>query len=101
TAAALLSPLPLHDALPILGCTFEQGDESLLRARGAIVFPQVPGTPVDSYRTRLYTPAELFDTPAYVDSLDARAYAWSRCRRGRRSEEHTSELQSRENLVCR
>src|SRR5690606_15648692 len=45
--------------------------------RGAIVFPTLPGTPVDTYRTELYTPEELFDTRHYPDSLDARAYAWS------------------------
>jgi predicted Rossmann-fold nucleotide-binding protein len=38
--------------------------------------PEPP--PVDVARTRLYTADELYDTPAYADSLDARAYAWSR-----------------------
>ena len=34
-------------------------------------------TPVDPYRSELYTPAELYDVTPYADSLDARAYAWS------------------------
>jgi predicted Rossmann-fold nucleotide-binding protein len=34
--------------------------------------------PVDPYRTSLYTPTELYDVQPYADSLDARAYAWSR-----------------------
>jgi predicted Rossmann-fold nucleotide-binding protein len=34
--------------------------------------------PVDAERTRLYTAEELYDAPAYADTLDARAYAWSR-----------------------
>jgi predicted Rossmann-fold nucleotide-binding protein len=34
--------------------------------------------PVDPYRPSLYTPAELYDARPYADSLDARAYAWSR-----------------------
>ncbi|MEZ5097980.1 MAG: hypothetical protein R2731_19030 [Nocardioides sp.] len=34
--------------------------------------------PVDTYRTALYTPRELFDALDYHSSLDARAYAWSR-----------------------
>src|SRR5690349_10262019 len=34
--------------------------------------------PVDPYRGSLYTPAELYDVSPYADSLDARAYAWSR-----------------------
>ncbi|MEZ5193209.1 MAG: Rossmann fold nucleotide-binding protein [Nocardioides sp.] len=42
------------------------------------MFPSVPGVPVDTYRTALYTPRELFDALDYHSSLDARAYAWSR-----------------------
>jgi len=34
--------------------------------------------PVDPYRGSLYTPTELYDVTPYADSLDARAYAWSR-----------------------
>ncbi|MBZ5733188.1 Rossmann fold nucleotide-binding protein [Nocardioides sp. TRM66260-LWL] len=34
--------------------------------------------PLDVVRTRLYTAAELYDAPAYADTLDARAYAWAR-----------------------
>jgi predicted Rossmann-fold nucleotide-binding protein len=34
--------------------------------------------PVDPYRRSLYTPDELYDAEPYADSLDARAYAWSR-----------------------
>ena len=43
--------------------------------------PEAPAldlsTPVDPYRSTLYTPAELYDVTPYADSLDARAYAWS------------------------
>jgi predicted Rossmann-fold nucleotide-binding protein len=34
--------------------------------------------PVNPYRSTLYTAAELYDAPAYAQSLDARTYAWSR-----------------------
>ena len=34
--------------------------------------------PIDPYRGTLYTPAELYDAAPYADSLDARAYTWSR-----------------------
>jgi predicted Rossmann-fold nucleotide-binding protein len=37
-----------------------------------------PDVPVDPARATLYGPAELYDTERYDDSLDARAYAWSR-----------------------
>jgi len=60
-----------------LGCRFGNGDEESVRARGAVVFPTVPGVPVDTYRTSLYTADELYDTTDYATSLDARAYAWS------------------------
>lgn len=61
----------------LLGCTLLAEDEESIRARGAVVFPAVPDSPIDSYRTTLYTPAELFGTGAYARSMDARTYAWS------------------------
>lgn len=39
--------------------------------------------PVDPERTALYTAEELYDSAVYADSLDARAYAWSRLRHTR------------------
>lgn len=60
-----------------LGCTFGDGDEGLVRDRGAVVFPTMPAVPIDTYRSRLYTARELYDSDAYDRSLDARAYAWS------------------------
>ena len=80
TACAALTQVDLAGAL-FLGCTFDPGQEEEVRARGGIVFPQVPEVPIDSYRSDLYTPEELFDTldrpGGYGASLDARAYAWS------------------------
>ena len=61
-----------------LGCTFAEGDAERIEARGGIVFPTIPGVPVDSYRSSLYTARELYDAASYPASLDARAYAWSR-----------------------
>lgn len=58
-----------------LGCALPGGTE--LRRRGAIVFPTLPDVPVEVYRSRLYTPHELYDTADYQTSLDARAYAWA------------------------
>jgi predicted Rossmann-fold nucleotide-binding protein len=60
-----------------LGCRFAPGDEDSVRHRGGIVFPTVPDAPVDSYRTALYSPDELYDTEPYDASLDARVYGWS------------------------
>ena len=61
-----------------LGCEFTDGDDDAVRRAGAIVLPEIPGIPVDTYRTTLYSPRELYDAPRYEDTLDARAYAWSR-----------------------
>ncbi len=64
----------------LLGCELGGDDEGWLRARGALVFPDVPGLPVNAYRTTLYSAAELYDglAQAYEQTLDARVYAWSR-----------------------
>ena len=60
-----------------LGCRLTLPDEESVRARGAVVFPALPGIPIDTYRSSLYSPAELFGTDGYADSPDARTYAWS------------------------
>jgi predicted Rossmann-fold nucleotide-binding protein len=63
-----------------LGCDFEPGMEEWLRARGALLFPILPGIPFDAYRAAVYTPAELFDGLAgaeYEATPDALIYAWS------------------------
>ena len=60
-----------------LGCTFAGGDAEAVHAAGGVVLPTIPDVPVDPYRASLYAPPELYDTPHYHDSLDARAYAWS------------------------
>jgi predicted Rossmann-fold nucleotide-binding protein len=65
-----------------LGCRFAPGDAERGETRGALVLPRIAEVPVDVYRSRLYTAAELYDTPDYRSSLDARAYAWSQQRGG-------------------
>ena len=77
-----LRGLDVEGAL-LLGCTLETEDENDLRARGALVFPQLPHVLVNPYRAELYTPQELYAglDQSYADTLDARAYAWSRSSR--------------------
>ncbi|WP_220451307.1 LOG family protein [Nocardioides dongkuii] len=65
------------DGATFLGCTFASGDAERVAAAGALVLPAIPDVPVDVHRSALYTAEELVDAPAYEDSLDARAYAWS------------------------
>ena len=59
------------------GCTFAPADEESVRRRGAVVLPRLTDLPLDTYRSTLYAPRDLYDTADYTDSLDARAYAWS------------------------
>jgi predicted Rossmann-fold nucleotide-binding protein len=66
-----------------LGCTFDPADEVSVRARGAVVFPEIPLAPIDTYRATLYEPQELYDTRPYENTFDARTYAWSQQRRTR------------------
>ncbi len=61
-----------------LGCDFADGDDEAVRRAGGVVLHDMPGIPVDPYRATLYSPAELYDTARYADSLDARAYGWAR-----------------------
>src|SRR5690606_41849088 len=99
-ATSLLYPLSLHDALPIYttaaatiaptsvrwSSPHGPGRSRWATATG-IRFPACPRPPAPPVRRHRHRAGRV-----------ARECA-GRCRR--RSEEHTSELQSRENLVCR
>ncbi|HYO40562.1 MAG TPA: Rossmann fold nucleotide-binding protein [Nocardioidaceae bacterium] len=63
-----------------LGCALDADVEQVLRERGAVLFPTLPEVPVEVYRSRLYTPEELYDglEAGYAETLDARAYSWTR-----------------------
>ncbi|QIK76954.1 LOG family protein [Nocardioides piscis] len=74
--SAALAAVDVGESL-FLGCTFAPGAEEGVRRRGAVVVPQLPGVPLDTHRSALYAPRDLYDTPDYGSSLDARAYAWS------------------------
>ncbi len=50
-------------------------DHALEADAGAVAGSHVAG--LDITRTRLYTPGELYDTSAYADSFDSRAYHWA------------------------
>ncbi|MET8942948.1 Rossmann fold nucleotide-binding protein [Streptomyces sp. NPDC004542] len=61
-----------------LGCPMDPEAAARVRACGALVFPPVPGLPVDPYRGFVYTPDELFASldEGYEATPDARAYTW-------------------------
>jgi predicted Rossmann-fold nucleotide-binding protein len=84
TRTAELRDLRVSGAL-FLECRFAPGDAERVEAGGAIVVPDLAGAPLDLHRDHLYRPQDLYDTPAYADSLDARAYAWSQTAHDRES----------------
>src|SRR5690606_41534342 len=86
TAPTQIYTLSLHDALPIFGVSNE-AHKSAAPNSGAGQHPT--DTVVDSERPN--TVSNATSTPPTASASTASA----------RSEEHTSELQSRENLVCR
>ncbi|WP_026553706.1 LOG family protein [Arthrobacter sp. 35W] len=63
-----------------MGCHFAPGLEDSLRARGALLFPTLPGIPFNAYRGRLYTGAELYEGISgspYEGTPDALIYQWA------------------------
>src|SRR5690606_42054752 len=98
TAPPQLGPLSLHDALPISVLT---GGAERMPTRSTR-----SGRPT-AHSSACIPPIDPPMTPAHTSMPRASARrtcaaTWSRIvRYGNRSEEHTSELQSRENLVCR
>ncbi|TLM81481.1 Rossmann fold nucleotide-binding protein [Pseudarthrobacter sp. NamE2] len=77
--SAALDRLDVEGAI-FLGCTFDEGMESRLRSRGALIFPRLETVPFNPYRSGLYSPAELYDGLAnkpYEELPDARIYQWS------------------------
>src|SRR5690606_41673175 len=97
TATPAIYTLSLHDALPILGdvCRRRIQVERLAQRPGEVIFRRMHG--VGDHRLR-----ETGNVgSANRERTRARRSRRARNQAGIRSEEHTSELQSRENLVCR
>lgn len=63
-----------------LGCQLEPGIESLLEARGALLFPTLPDLPFNPYRAGLYSADELYAglEKGHRYTFDARVYRWWR-----------------------
>ncbi|MDP3500636.1 MAG: hypothetical protein Q8S33_09900 [Myxococcales bacterium] len=74
-----LRAVPVTNAV-FLGCQLDPDALVDLIARGALVFPRLEGLPYEPWRTRLYSPDELFhgfdaeDPCTYCDTPDARIY---------------------------
>src|SRR5690606_40280230 len=92
-------PLPLHDALPI-------SKRNNVKIKRNSHYRYETDTPIFEPRTGRGRGGRADPTSGRHHGARPRARARRRRRarpalRGDRSEEHTSELQSRENLVCR
>lgn len=61
-----------------LGCELTEPDTDSLLARGALVFPQLPDLPFDTYRNGMHTGPELYAglERGYPETPDAMVYAW-------------------------
>src|SRR5690606_41252619 len=97
TAPTATYPLSLHDALPIFGIgQFDVEADLFLRIEhGSIGREMLDAQPVRAIaRQRL----QRIEQPCRSAGIDRAACTGVL---DHRSEEHTSELQSRENLVCR
>src|SRR5256886_7725252 len=96
TAPTKISPLPLHDALPIFApqgqrCRGERARAQRHIARRFVCLPETGGVP----KQRFGVCEEVVPQRHSLRALHMRVA------RHERSEEHTSELQSQSNLVCR
>src|SRR5690606_41927074 len=85
------SPLPLHDALPILHDTFTADGTGHDRLLDSIRITILPSGSSANIEIALKSGDDAQSPPTIFFTSDQPL----------RSEEHTSELQSRENLVCR
>lgn len=68
-----------------LACDMTPDSLVHLETGGALVFPDIPGAPVDEYRASLYTADELYGgvrNRGYQATVDAQIYAWSQQRTG-------------------
>lgn len=67
----------------LLGCDLTAAAHAHLTGGGALIFPDLPDLPFDSYRNRLYTAPELYaglEEHSYSRTPDAVIYGWSRQR---------------------
>src|SRR5690606_39302704 len=97
TSPPALYTLSLHDALPILY------SRSILAKARRVTFFDGDITMNERYRIASALPSEALGNTASVAQRNRvlRNTYWLLALSMLRSEEHTSELQSRENLVCR
>src|SRR5690606_40801618 len=95
SSSLLLAILSLHDALPIFRLS-AMGDVAMMVPVLKAFSEKFPNVKITLLTRGFFTPLfrELPNVEVFAAEVNGR-------HKGIRSEEHTSELQSRENLVCR
>src|SRR5690606_40903327 len=93
--STMINTLSLHDALPIL-----IRERSLRKETALNEINQQWGNELLIYGPVLEIPYKTFTEKTVTDKITKSVYTET-IEKIERSEEHTSELQSRENLVCR
>src|SRR5206468_11496384 len=97
--SSMLSPLSLHDALPIYH--IRSVCDRVAAAGYAAVAPALFDRIEPGFESG-YSPGEISAAMRFVQNPDFGAFLRDTSAAiGERSEEHTSELQSRSDLVCR
>src|SRR5690606_41212245 len=92
-----ICPLSLHDALPILAAATASSSARVRRSVAQVSINTTWSSPTTNpalLRNQVPSGWTKANTRSATSTVDGADGVW-------RSEEHTSELQSRENLVCR
>src|SRR5690606_41123327 len=93
-----LCTLSLHDALPISAVTLSDKEYQMMRNASIAVLREIG---VETGGSNVQFAVNPADGRLVVIEMNPRVSRSSALASKARSEEHTSELQSRENLVCR
>src|SRR5205085_8059287 len=94
-------PLSLHDALPILPSGVKHNSRTRRSLITGLNEQSHTGSPLSAFQRRMWpsSPPVAMRVPSGEKRQISAASEWADTRQ--RSEEHTSELQSQSNLVCR
>src|SRR5690606_40679149 len=93
--------LSIHDALPILSVKGEVVSDSVSAGSAGDVLQVIVDRVTENLAQRYTQPGELLAGDLLIEVADVASLKdYAALSQYLRSEEHTSELQSRENLVC-
>src|SRR5690606_41001538 len=101
SSPTVTSPPSLHDALPIWDCSVQRRFQKVVEVAPSVNLSEETRNKLYNYAVAIARESS-YDNVGTVEFLvDQLGEVFFIEVNPRRSEEHTSELQSRENLVCR